>query len=188
MAHPPELKARARELRKQGVYLTVIAKDLGVPVSTVARWTNPELENHGRTYARKKRFSQGRRCPNCKRRMVNNATLCLHCWKQENLANRHWPRERVIEAIQQWAVTHGYAPTYAEWSKSGRNNPALSSILRGPNPVFSSWSEALREAGFKPKVKRSKAEYRLGRKEKAAIRRQIREEKIKKALAKGEQK
>lgn len=188
MAYPPHLRQQANEMRQQGALVADIAAVLGVSEPTVVRWTNPELEARDRARARKKKYSQRKRCASCRRRVSNNGTLCRTCYRERHLAERPWPRERVIEAIRQWAEEYGYAPAYSDWQRSGKNNPALSSILKGPNPVFRNWSEALREAGYRPKVKRIREpDTWLKKKERATARRLVREEKIKRAVAKGEQ-
>lgn len=181
--HDPALKARAKDLRKQGVLIRVIAVDLEVSKATVTRWLNPELEKRERAKARRRKYGDGSKCPRCKRKKTARAAYCLRCARELQTINRPWPRERVIEAIQQWAIEKGHAPVHDEWQKSGKNHPAISSICRGPHALFGSWGEALTAAGFTPRQRRSgKRKYAPG--ERAKLRRQIREQKIIKALEK----
>lgn len=186
MAHPPELKQRAKELRKQGLLIKVIAADLDVPKTTVTRWLNPELEKRERARARNLKFSKKRMCPRCKtRRLANNSALCQRC---ERETRRKWTAERVVQAIQDWAIEHGYPPAYQDWQRSGDGHPALRSITDGPRPVFRSWSEALLAAGFKPYARRRRRGRRplteQEKQERAVLRRKLRENEIRKALEK----
>lgn len=188
MAHPPELKERAKELRKQGLLIRVISADLGVPKPTVIRWLNPELEKRERKNARKKKFSQKKRCAECGRRCNDNATLCLKCYLP---SQRYWTREKLIEAVQEFALEHGRPPTHHDWYHSGEGHPAVSSICDGPNPPFAKWSDLIRAAGFTPGVRyrhpKRKPWSAQRKQERAEFRMRIREERLKKALAKGEQ-
>jgi len=187
MTHPPELKKRAKELRKQGVYVKVIAADLGVPKATVIRWTNPELEKRERVKARKKKFSQGKKCPQCKKRRVSdNATLCQPC---ALASQRIWTREKLIEAVHIWAAENGDSPSWDDWRNSGPGHPAISSILDGPNPPFKSWGALIEAAGFTPRLRRRRrgsypTSYQA-KEQRAAMRRAAREERIKQAIGKG---
>jgi hypothetical protein len=181
--HPPELKAQAREMRKQGTYVAVIAEALGVPEPTIVRWTNPQLEKRERIKARRRKYSKGRNCSKCKKKVSNTSSrLCHDCHMKAMTAERWWTRERIIEAIQVWAAQYGHAPTYDEWKKSGKGHPAVKSISDGPHAPFSKWSEAIEAAGFRPREHRAGA--RMSRTERQDIRRKMRENRIKKALGK----
>lgn len=180
--HDQALKKRAKELRKQGLLIKVIAAEIDVPKQTVTRWLNPQLEKRERVRARKLKFSQHTKCPRCKRRKADTAAHCRRCALELQTINRPWPRERIIKAMQTWAQKHGHAPTYGEWQKGGKDHPAIRSMLDGPNPPFTSWSEALLAAGFKPRQKR--AGKKMTPQERAALRRQAREQKILQAVGK----
>jgi len=180
--HPPELRQRAKELRKQGLLIRVIAVELGVPTPTVIRWLNPKLEKRERQRAKRLKFSHGLRCPKCRRKMSDGASLCIRCALEKQTAERYWNRDRIIEAIQQWALQHGHAPTYREWVRSGKGHPAASTVIEGPNPPFKKWSEAIIAAGFRPRERRSA--HRITNQERAYLRRKLREDKLKQALAK----
>lgn len=187
MAHPPELKERAKDLRKQGLRIKIIAADLGVPQPTVSRWLNPEMEERERRRARKLKFSKGKKCAYCKtRRSSNNSRLCRRCYLERG--QKVWTAERIVKAIQDWAIEHGHPPAYQDWQRSGKGHPAIRSILDGPRPEFNKWSEALVAAGFTPYERRK----RRGKKplteqekrERAALRRRLRENELRKALEK----
>lgn len=180
MPYPTETRELARQLRANKMLIREIAEQLGVPKATVTRWCNPQFEKKDRVKARKRKFSKELRCPQCGKRMNNTASLCITCYKA---SQRFWTREKVIEAIQAWATEHGYSPTSREWSRSGKDHPAITTILDGPNPVFKSWSEALIAAGFKPRHHRN-PKYKLTREQRQEIRRKIREDRLKKALEK----
>lgn len=185
MAHPPELRARARQMRKQGMLCRVIAVDLGVSMPTVVRWTNTELESRERIKARRRKFSAKKRCPKCKRKMSNPSGLCRSCYRIAQTTERYWTRERIIDAIQHWALTHGHAPTYGEWQRSGKGHPAVATIRDGPYAPFQSWGEAIVAAGFEPRKHRSGK--RMTPTERAELKRRIREDTLKEAVEKGEQ-
>lgn len=188
--HPPELKERARELRAQGMLVKAIADEIGVPKPTVIRWCNPELEARERSNARERNFSQGKTCALCKKNKTSNhSTLCRSCYRKRG--QRVWTRERLIEAVREWVLEHGNPPSYLDWQRSGgEKHPATRSITSPPYPVFKTWSGLIKAAGFTPGERRR----RTGRKpltlkqkqERAELRRQLREEKIKHAVEKGE--
>jgi Homing endonuclease associated repeat len=183
MSHPPELRERALALRKQGMLIREIAVALEVSKPTVLRWTNPTLEARERENARKKKFSKHCRCPSCRQRMSNNASLCIECARAKQTKDRYWNQERIVDAIRAWALQHGHPPTYSEWERSGSGHPTVYTVCRdGPNPPFAKWSDAIRAAGFKAKQRRS----RLTKRERQDIRRRAGEDKLKKALWKGE--
>lgn len=173
-------KIRALELRREGLLIREIVAIVGVPKSTVTRWVTPSFEERQRKLARKRKYSKGKLCKRCRRKISNNATLCRKCVALKQHENRPWTREKVIAALQLWAADNGRAPVHREWSRSGPGHPATSSILRGPYPLFGSWSELLIEAGFTPRERR--AAKKLTRQERQALRRNVRETKLKKAI------
>jgi transposase len=180
MTHPPALKEQARALRQQGLLIKDIARQVPVPMPTLIRWLNPELEFRERARAKKAKFSQKRRCPTCKKKMSNNAALCRVCFHRQQ---KYWTSEKVVEAIQRWAIEQGAPPSYQEWLLSGPGHPALWTIISGNNPAFSSWSEALQAAGFEPRKRRRKMTP-LDRQARAKMRRKAREDAIRRALTK----
>lgn len=185
MAHAPELRDRAKELRKQGLLIRVIAEEIGVPKATVTRWLNPTFEKRERGRARRRKYSKKYKCPACGRRMSDRSKLCLSC---SHARQRRWTRERIIEAIRAWAVKHGFPPTSDDWQRGTPDHPAVSSIRGGPNPPFRTWSEALSAAGFEPWKRRARPGKRpmtpAQKEERAVLRRRIREENVRKALKK----
>lgn len=182
MAHPPELRQKASELRSEKKLIREIAVELGVPKPTVTRWLNEEFERRERANARRRKFSHKRRCPRCSRKMSDKAQLCATCRWQAQTDDRYWTRERIIDAMRVWALQHGHAPTLREWQRSGKGRPAAWTVTGGKYPPFSSWSEAIKAAGFNPRQKRSNG--RLSNEARAALRRQRREDALKLALEK----
>lgn len=183
MAHPPELRERAKQMREGGALVKTIASELGVPKPTVIRWLNPELEQRERERARKRKFEEKKRCPSCGKKMANTAQLCLACYRS---SQRHWTRERVIEALRAWAAENGRAPIFSDWERSGKDHPAIRTITAGSDPTFKTWSEALEAAGFEPRKRRGPkwTAEKLNRQQRAELRRKNREDKLRRALAK----
>lgn len=185
MTHPPELRERAKALRQQGLLCREIGVELGVPKATVIRWLNPKIEKRGRVRSRKAKYSLKKKCARCKRRVSDTSTICMACYRANQ---KYWTAERIVEAIQNWTIEHGYAPTYLEWQRSGPGHPAISSIKEGPDPSFRSWGDALRAAGFTPRKRRARTGgaplTEAQKAERAALRRLAREEKLRIALEK----
>ena len=186
VTHPPELRERAHELRAEGLLIREIAERLEdegtrVPTPTLIRWLNPEFEARERRKAKKRKFSETRRCPRCKKKMSNLSALCRTCYQADQ---KFWTREKVIEAIQTWAIEKGRPPSYQEWILSGPGHPAIWTITRGSTAAFASFGAALVAAGFEPRKRRKKLTP-MDRQERAAMRRKSREEAIKRALRKG---
>ena len=182
MAHPPELRQQASELRSGGMLIREIAVELNVPESTVIRWLNPKLERRERANAKRRKFSRKRRCPKCGNKVSDKALICRSCQREAQSKDRYWNRERIIDAIRAWALQHGHAPTYKEWEKKGKGHPATLTVHSGMYPPFASWSDALRAAGFEPRKRRSAL--RLTNEERAAVRRKRREDILRQALEK----
>lgn len=180
VTHPPELKERAHALRAEGLLIHEIATEIGVPTPTVTRWVNLQFEQRQRVKARKRKFTKKRRCPTCRKMISNNAVVCRDCFnKQQKL----WTREKVIEAIQKWALEKGAPPSYQEWSiPRGPGYPSVWTVIKGNSPAFPSWSAALLAAGFTPSKRRK--ESRMTPAERAEMRRNARENALKRALAK----
>lgn len=197
MTHPPELRELAKQLREDGLLIKEISARIGIPKPTVTRWLNPELEERGREVARKRKFRKRRRCPRCKTNMkADRSKWCESCFREHR---RYWTRERVVQAIKDWAIENGRQPTWTDWRRSGRGHPAIRTITDGPNPTFKNWSEALIAAGFTPNQRRpakrrgprteeqrliTQRKVRETHRQKMELRRKLREEKIKKAIAK----
>lgn len=189
MTHPVELREQAREHRAAGMPVKEIAELMGIPEPTIVRWTNPALEERERERARRIKFTKGKACPKCGKPISNNATICRSCYITNQ---RVWTAERIVQAIKDWAIEHGNPPSYTDWQRSGPGHPALRSITDGPAPVFRRWSDAIVAAGFVPYQRRVKRGGRrklteAQKRERAALRRQLREDKIKQAVEKGEQ-
>jgi hypothetical protein len=54
-----------------------------------------------------------------------------------------WPNEAILDALLDWATTHGRWPQKDDWGKSSPKNPHWSQVIRR----FGSWNAALKAAG-----------------------------------------
>jgi len=150
------LRERARELREAGGSQRAIAAELGVSITTVRRYTNPEYERQALFYAREAKRRRTGVCVDCGATTRYNGQCtngpsqrCLPC---SNARNRIWTAETIVDAIQRWAAEHGRPPTADDWRKAAPDgsHPAASSCYRSANKgaPFDSWSDAIRAAGF----------------------------------------
>jgi hypothetical protein len=93
--------------------------------------------------------------------------LCAACAAQEQIEERKWTQETVIEAIQLFARENGRPPLSSEWLvRQDRRFPPTSAIYRykpkgrggkrnrsGRHNPFASWADAIEAAGFpRPKI------------------------------------
>lgn len=157
-AYSPALRERAARLSQRGLNHYEIAEKLGVSQPTINRWLRPEFEQRQRELARERKFKDGGICVDCgaptSRVPSGIARRCRPCDLAHRMENRYWNRTRVIAAIQLWADEYGKPPAVREWVTAAKmpvEHPAFSTIKDGPNPVFKSWNEAIRAAGFKPR-------------------------------------
>ena len=183
MSRSPEQRQEAQALRAQGLLLREIAEEIGVPKATVTRWLNPEFEKRERAKAKKRKYAKHRKCKSCGKRISNTSVLCLACYKA---SQRYWTRERLIDAVKEFAAENGYAPRAQDWYRSGPGHPAFSSVREGDNRPFRRFSELLVAAGFTPGQRRGPRKNRklttLQRAERAALRREKREKMLKQAI------
>lgn len=80
------LRERAAELHAQGLGPTAIGRELGVPTSTIVRWTNPSYAAASRRLARDAKRRRSGTCARCGQptryngHTVNGASrYCAHC-------------------------------------------------------------------------------------------------------------
>ncbi len=57
---------------------------------------------------------------------------------------RHWPRQEITKALEDWATQHGRAPTWSEWKTAGPEHPCSCTVRKR----FGSWREALEAANL----------------------------------------
>jgi hypothetical protein len=55
-----------------------------------------------------------------------------------------WTKERIIAALQAWAVEHGRVPTSTDWARVAPDHPTAQTVSK----VFGSWAEGVEQAGF----------------------------------------
>lgn len=146
--YPPEMRERAIELKALGWGRHKIAHELGVSPTTVVRWTDPVYYERQRRASLERKLARKVPCPECGKLIWYTSTRCASCQGKLVRAQRYWTRERIIEAIQEWARVHGRRPVSGDWQRAGEGHPSASGIYGTRDPEFSSWSEALRAAGF----------------------------------------
>lgn len=62
----------------------------------------------------------------------------------------YWTRERIVEALDEWADAHGSPPSMFEWRRSGDSHPPASVVQER----FGSWRAGLAAAGMTPRPSR----------------------------------
>lgn len=170
--YPEELHDRARELAAEGLGVNQIASEIDVPQATVRRWLNPQTAERDRLSSRRHKEKRRRECRNCGKKVWYTSMLCADCSRQAQRDNRYWTQERVIRAIQEWAMVNGKPPTATDWMRAGPGHPAATGIY-GQRGCFRYWNDAIAAAGFTPnrtspgpgKSKWSKSEARRLREE-----------------------
>ena len=74
-----------------------------------------------------------------------------HMGERPHVSNKYWTRDRITEAIQEWAAQHGQQPSASEWRHvSVRNKNGRYPSVRTVQREFDSWSIAIDSAGFAP--------------------------------------
>ncbi len=56
----------------------------------------------------------------------------------------YWTRERILDAIQAWAVEYGEPPRAQEWQRGTPDYPARTTVCA----MFGTWNAAIRAAGY----------------------------------------
>lgn len=62
---------------------------------------------------------------------------------------KHWTRDRIIEAIQAWARRYNEPPRKSDWYKAAPEHPNCETVCK----EFGRWNLAIEEAGFFPRGK-----------------------------------
>lgn len=150
-----ELVTRVRALRAEGKVHREVAMILGISRSYASQLaTDADGE---KTRARKDSYrgicevcggptdgSNGTR---------NAPSLCWECSHARRSAERKWPRETVIDAIQRFAAINGRPPKADEWVRGDpeMGYPPRSSVYRASHnssSPFERWGDAIEAAGF----------------------------------------
>lgn len=59
-----------------------------------------------------------------------------------------WTRERIVSALQAWALEHGRPPSGTDWRVTGLwEHPSTGTVLL----KFGTWNAAMVAAGFQPR-------------------------------------
>lgn len=153
------LAEQVATFRRDGMSHKEIAAALGISRSYASALASDPYGEQER--ARRDRYAGV--CENCGRSTTGSngpnlaPRFCALCaataYAKEN---RRWTRERVIQAIHEWAQEHdGIPPTASQWRRSSLDGrfPALSSVYKSQrrinNSPFDSWASAIEAAGFK---------------------------------------
>jgi hypothetical protein len=160
------MRARAAELRAQGWGWNRIATDLGVGVSTVIRWLDPDYNERQLVAVRDRKRGYAGACADCGKPTsgCNGPGLApLRCVACTADYRRVWTREVVIEAIRLFVDRYGRIPTAQEWSpalarQGYRDDLADRFYAEGCWPtvttvkdLFGSWNAGMTAAGFTPR-------------------------------------
>jgi hypothetical protein len=151
----------AAQLRSHGLVLREIAEHLGISISYAQGLVADPDGTKER--ARRQRYRQP--CPGCGRLMDGSngrSRSPKHCHRCAPKAATIWTRERIIDAIQDYAEQYGRPPSATEWSPHAairvyRDDIAERFYEDGcwPSTVivqtrFGSWNAAIAAAGFSP--------------------------------------
>ena len=147
MRYPDKTRKLVEHLYKQGCGARQIGAMLGIPATTIYRWTHPDYNQRSLAIGRRYKERQRRRCATCGASIWMSSTLCFRCAKQKQKDEKRWTREAIIQAIQQWADKHGQPPVVSEWRKAGPDHPGFTSCY-GPGSPFPNWADAIEAAGY----------------------------------------
>ena len=147
-AYPAWMHESAARLRQKGWGYKRIAAELRVSSSTVVRWL--DHAHHQRQLANARAYKRRRasNCIDCGTRVWLSSLRCRDCAEQHRREHPTWTKDRVINAIQEWAAIHGKRPSARDWIKRGKTHPAATSVYGHPCAPFRSWAEAVEAAGF----------------------------------------
>lgn len=153
----------AQVLQKEGLNKSEIGRTLGVAPSTVTRWLDPEAAERSRRSSKAAKLLRTGNCIDCNtptsydgraRKGESNYRRCRNC---ANLARHlaiYWTREKVIDAIQRFALANGRPPISTDWSTADKANdyPSKTQVYRhpstSPSAPFAFWADAIEAAGF----------------------------------------
>lgn len=142
-------------LRTRGLSQREIGERLGLARRTVSAYI---VDPSGAKNRARKR-SYGGTCQGCGNRTDGSngraraPRWCVHCEPREPWK---WPKERILEAIRDWAAEHGESPAATDWNsfaraQRGRDEgrwPDFTTVVRR----FGSWNLAIAAAGFEPRA------------------------------------
>ena len=171
-----ELRGRASELRAQGLSYKAIARELGLPPTTVFSWLNPVYAERARMMSRAAKARRTGTCVDCGAPTryaghggaVAVAARCPACSsRRTGEARRVWTPAAIADAIRWWAAEFGAPPAAPDWDgwnsryrlhdpKRADRYERLHAEGRIPSAahvadVFGSWNAAIAAAGFTPR-------------------------------------
>lgn len=153
-SYPPEQRAEARALKKQGMSPKQISLTLGIPYATVLRWCDPKVHKRSLKTSREYKKRRRRTCEECGKSVWLTSRLCQGC---HSARRRRWTQEAIIGAIHQFNEEHGRPPLALEWVKRSPMYPSPGTVLAR----FGSWAAAIEAAGYpRPLVGRKLVNHR----------------------------
>jgi transcriptional regulator with XRE-family HTH domain len=150
------LAVRVAELRANGLTYREVAVELGISRSYASGLA---IDPDGSGDRERKDRYQGT-CRECGAPTTGSdgralaPTRCANCEARYNHESRYWTRERIIDAIQQFAAVHGRPPIADEWIRPDHEHgyPARSTVYNSHNgrkdPPFEKWADAIEASGF----------------------------------------
>jgi Homing endonuclease associated repeat len=146
-----KLWPKAQELAVRGWYMDEIANELGIGYKTLQSWfADPDgawKKARIESYAGICRECGGK-TSGCNGR-EKAASICVSC---SRINQKQAAAERILTAINQWADKHGGVPPRAtDWARREPQNEGYP-YPRELTQVFGSWNEAIRCAGYEPRV------------------------------------
>lgn len=117
-------RERVRQLDAQGVGYTHIARELGIPGTTVFRWLHPEYAEKSRRAALRAKKRRTGVCDRCGGQTKLNdgrhgsethengaSRICVSCLRATQHEARYWTRKTIIQRLRQVATFLGRTPT-----------------------------------------------------------------------------
>lgn len=160
--YPQRVRLQAEMLRAAGHSDGAIARELGVPRSTVQRWFDPDCLTKQRE--RFKRYSGT--CVDCGARTSGcngREKAPERCYPCTTAFLKTWTREAIIAAIRLFVHRYGRIPSAVDWNTTYARNAGHPELAErfyadGDYPQtgivqreFGSWNAGIAAAGFTPR-------------------------------------
>lgn len=162
-----ELYERIKRFRDAGFVYREIGDIMGLSRSYVAEiYVDPDGSGLKKRHQRQMMLDGGE-CDLCSKPTkgdprTGRPTRCRSCIIAQGSANQIWTRERVIDAMQDYAKQYGTQPSARDWNPTQARNDYRDDLAERfyedgcwPNvstvqDLFGSWNSAIIEAGFTP--------------------------------------